>query len=69
MTAINEEIIKLRYQNSMQQITGYFAIHPFEGVIEADLENGIYKDVLSERNIVVKNNKLVFNGEPVIIIN
>lgn len=69
VTAINEEIIKLRYQNSMQQITGYFAIHSFEGGTEADLENGIYKDVLSERDIVVKNNKLVFNGEPVIIIN
>nr|WP_262342642.1 hypothetical protein [Lactiplantibacillus plantarum] len=50
-------------------MTGYFAIHSFEGGIEADLENGIYKDVLSERDIVVKNNKLVFNGEPVIIIN
>ncbi|RLK64216.1 alpha-amylase [Atopobacter sp. AH10] len=53
-----QEAMELRYEREDEQIIGLFDIKDVAGLYRIDLPDGIYKDLLSEREIAVKNGQV-----------
>lgn len=69
VSAVNEDVLCIKYQWQGQTAQGYFACHHFQGKVACDLPDNQYTNQLNGELVYVKNQQLTLANYPVIIFN
>ncbi|MCD2255369.1 alpha-amylase family glycosyl hydrolase [Agrilactobacillus fermenti] len=67
VTAENDRVLNVRYEKAEQKLIGFFALRPFVGQLETTLAPGTYRDLLTQRDMVIEQGKVQFEGQPLIL--